>query len=303
MIVAVAATAEVAIPTLQWLQGSEHNLLRVITTPDSNSGRGKVLTPSPVAEWAHSQGVELIKPNTDEQMHLAFQGADVVIAIAYGRILKKEVLEIPAYGFLNLHFSLLPAYRGAAPVQRAILHGEAVTGITIFQIDEHLDTGPIFLQKSYQIPKSANSDQVLSELAAMGPSAFEEVFRMIADTIPATAQKNDGQSYASKISKDEAHINWSQESVKVLNSIRAYTSSPGAWTSFRGSSIKVTSADVVDFPEVLPPGQLRVFEKKLVIGTKDVPIEILKVIPSGKQEMSAKDWINGARLIAGDVFE
>jgi methionyl-tRNA formyltransferase len=303
VIVAVAATAKVAIPTLQWLQGSEHTLLRVITTPDSNSGRGKVLTPSPVADWAKSHGVELIKPNTDEQMQQAFQGADVVIAIAYGRILKKEVLEIPLHGFLNLHFSLLPAYRGAAPVQRAILHGETVSGITIFQIDESLDTGAIFLQESYQIPTTANSDQVLDELSVMGPAAFEKVLRMISDSVPATAQNSHGESYASKISKDEAHIDWNQESVKILNSIRAYTSSPGAWTSFRGSSMKVTSAEVSEFPEVLLPGELRISEKKLFIGTKDVPMQILKVVASGKQEMSAKDWINGARLNAGDVFE
>ena len=120
MIVAVAATAHVAIPTLQWLLDSPHTLLKVITTPDSKSGRGKVLSPSPVAQWAQTHGIALFKPDTDEQMQEAFTGAELVIAIAYGRILKKSILHIPKHGFLNLHFSLLPAYRGAAPVQRAI---------------------------------------------------------------------------------------------------------------------------------------------------------------------------------------
>ena len=135
MIVAVAATAEVAIPTLEWLLKSKHQLLRVITTPDSKAGRGKVLTPSPVAMWADENNLDISKPDTHEEMKIAFQGVDVVVAIAYGRILTKDVLNIPKHGFLNLHFSLLPAYRGAAPVQRSILSGDLVTGISIFKID------------------------------------------------------------------------------------------------------------------------------------------------------------------------
>ena len=296
MIVAVAATAHVAIPTLQWLLDSPHTLLKVITTPDSKTGRGKVLTPSPVAQWAQTHGIALFKPDTEEQMQEAFTGADLVIAIAYGRILKKSILQIPIHGFLNLHFSLLPAYRGAAPVQRAIGNGETITGISIFAIDENLDTGPIYSQKRYEIPKAASSDQVLDDLSHLGATAFEE-------SVAPTIQSSVGVSNAPKITKEEARINWSQESVKILDLIRAYTSSPGAWTIFRGSSIKITSANFSELTEAFSPGALHLYQKRVLIGTKDLPIEILRVIPSGKQEMSVKDWINGARINEGEVFE
>ena len=187
MIVAVAATADVAIPTLEWLVKSEYQLLRVITTPDSKAGRGKVLTPSPVAMWADANKLEISKPDTHEEMKNAFQGVDVVVAIAYGRILTKDVLNIPKHGFLNLHFSLLPAYRGAAPVQRSILSGDVVTGISIFKIDENLDTGPIYLQNEFKIPENSTSDEVLSELAHLGASTFDEVFEMIEQGIDPTS--------------------------------------------------------------------------------------------------------------------
>jgi methionyl-tRNA formyltransferase len=303
VIVAVAATAHVAIPTLQWLLGSPHTLLRVITTPDSKSGRGKVLTPSPVAQWAQTHGVSLFKPDTDEQMREAFTGADLVIAIAYGRILKKSILDIPARGFLNLHFSLLPAYRGAAPVQRAIGNGETITGISIFAIDENLDTGPIYLQRRYEIPMAASSDQVLEDLSKLGATAFEEVFKMIEESVVPTIQNSLGASNAPKISKEEARINWNQESAKILNSVRAYTSSPGAWTLFRGSSMKITSANFSELTEAMSPGALHLYQKRVFVGTKDLPIEILRIIPSGKQEMSVTDWTNGARINEGEVFE
>ena len=128
MRVVVAATAHVAIPTLEWLRRSEHELVRIVTTPDSKSGRGKVLTESRVAEWANENSIPIFKPNTVDEMKAAFEDCDIVIAIAYGKILTAQILDLPRYGFINLHFSLLPAYRGAAPVQRALLKGESVTG-------------------------------------------------------------------------------------------------------------------------------------------------------------------------------
>ena len=184
MIVAVAATADVAIPTLEWLTKSKHQLLRVITTPDSKTGRGKVMTPSPVSAWANARNLEVVKPDSAEEMMNAFKGADIVLAIAYGRILTNEVLNISKHGFLNLHFSLLPAYRGAAPVQRSILNGDVTTGISIFKIDENLDTGPIYIQKEFKIPENYTSQEVLFDLSNLGASSFEAVFEMIEQHIP-----------------------------------------------------------------------------------------------------------------------
>lgn len=303
MIVAVAATADVAIPTLEWLVKSEYQLLRVITTPDSKAGRGKVLTPSPVAMWADTNKLEISKPYTQEEMKNAFQGVDVVVAIAYGRILTKDVLNIPKHGFLNLHFSLLPAYRGAAPVQRSILTGDVVTGISIFKIDENLDTGPIYLQNEFKIPENSTSDEVLSELAYLGASAFGAVFEMIEQGVAPSAQSATGVSFAPKISKDEAKIDWHLPAEKIINAVRAFTSNPGAWTSHRGSLLKITEIGQHGGEQKLEPGVLCAAGKRLFIGTASASVEIMKIIPAGKKEMPASDWINGARLTDGEVFE
>jgi methionyl-tRNA formyltransferase len=150
---------------------------------------------------------------------------------------------------------------------------------------------------------AASSDQVLEDLSKLGATAFEEVFKMIEESVVPTIQSSLGASNAPKISKEEARINWDQESAKILNSVRAYTSSPGAWTLFRGSSMKITSANFSELTEAKSPGALHLYQKRVFVGTKDLPIEILRIIPSGKQEMSVTDWINGARINEGEVFE
>jgi len=303
VIVAVAATAEVAIPTLDWLLNSKHQLIRVITTPDSKAGRGKVLTPSPVAMWADTNNLEFLKPDSGEEMKFAFQDVDIVLAIAYGRILSSEILNIPKYGFLNLHFSLLPAYRGAAPVQRSILNGEVTTGVTIFQIDENLDTGPIYLQKEYKIPKNSTSEQVLLDLSNLGASSFDAVLEMITQGVAPTSQSTTGVSFAPKITKEEAKIDWRLPAKKITEAIRAFTPNPGAWTSHKGASLKITCA-IEEVAELkLDPGKLTVVGNRLLIGTATNSVEVIRIIPAGKKEMNASDWINGARLSEGEIFE
>jgi len=303
VIVAVAATAEVAIPTLDWLLNSKHQLIRVITTPDSKAGRGKVLTPSPVAMWADTNNLEVLKPDSGEEMKFAFQDVDIVLAIAYGRILSSEILNIPKYGFLNLHFSLLPAYRGAAPVQRSILNGDVTTGLTIFQIDENLDTGPIYLQKEFKIPENSTSDEVLLDLANLGASSFDAVLEMITQGVAPTAQSTTGVSFAPKITKEEAKIDWRLPAKKITEAIRAFTPNPGAWTSHKGASLKITCA-IEEVAELkLDPGKLSVVGNRLLIGTATNSVEVIRIIPAGKKEMNASDWINGARLSEGEIFE
>ena len=303
MIVAVAATAEVAIPTLDWLLNSKHQLIRVITTPDSKAGRGKVLTPSPVAMWADTNNLEVLKPDSGEEMKFAFQDVDIVLAIAYGRILSSEILNIPKYGFLNLHFSLLPAYRGAAPVQRSILNGDVTTGLTIFQIDENLDTGPIYLQKEFKIPENSTSEQVLLDLSNLGASSFDAVLEMITQGVAPTSQSTTGVSFAPKITKEEAKIDWRLPAKKITEAIRAFTPNPGAWTSHKGASLKITCA-IEEVAELkLDPGKLSVVGNRLLIGTATNSVEVIRIIPAGKKEMNASDWINGARLSEGEIFE
>jgi len=301
--VVVAATAEVAIPTLDWLKKSQHDLVGVVTTPDSRSGRGKSLTPSPVAEWATANSLHLTKPETDSQMIESFQSADIVIAIAYGKIIPRSVLKVPRYGFLNLHFSLLPAYRGAAPVQRALQNGESVTGISIFQIDENLDTGPVFYQETYNIASSDNSAAVLKDLSHMGALAFDHILNGIIEGAIPTAQSVQGVSLAPKISKEEARINWCSEAFKVINHIRAFTPVPGAWTTFRDSTIKISDVSKNSSGIELHAGAISIIDRKLFVGTSDFPLEVITLTPAGKSEMLASDWINGARILPGDVFE
>ncbi|MCX6445282.1 MAG: methionyl-tRNA formyltransferase [Actinobacteria bacterium] len=303
MIVAVAATADVAIPTLDWLLTSKHQLLRVVTTPDSKAGRGKVITPSPVAMWAEANGLEILKPDTSEEMISAFQGVEIVLAIAYGRILSNEILKVPRHGFLNLHFSLLPAYRGAAPVQRSILHGDVTTGISIFQIDENLDTGPIYVQKEFRIPENSTSDEVLRDLSNLGASSFDAVLEMINQGVAPTAQSTTGVSFAPKITKEEAKIDWHLPAKKITDAIRAFTPNPGAWTSHRGLSLKITDAREEVTEESFEPGTLHVEGKKIFVGTATNSVEMMRVIPAGKKEMKASEWINGARLSEGEIFE
>lgn len=303
MRVVVAATAEVAIPTLEWLKESEHDLIRVITTPDSRVGRGKILAESPIAQWADKNRIPIEKPITSAEIATAFENADVVIAIAYGKILSTEVLSIPTYGCLNLHFSLLPAYRGAAPVQRALLNGESVSGISIFRIDENLDTGPIYVQKKYEIKAGANSEKVLRDLSYLGAESFFHVLNDIENGIQPIVQESFGISLAPKISKEEARIIWNKPSTSLTNLVRAFTPNPGAWTTYKDSVIKIIEIGSSSTLEKLAPGNIHVVDKKLFVGTADEPIEISKLVPAGKKEMLSADWLNGARIAPGDFFE
>jgi methionyl-tRNA formyltransferase len=301
--VVVAATADVAIPTLEWLLSSEHQLIHVVTTPDSKSGRGHSLTESPVAKWAQKKSLKVLKPSTQAETIAAFQDCDVALAVAYGKILNEVTLSTPKYGFLNLHFSLLPAYRGAAPVQRALLNGETTTGISIFKIDANLDTGPIYHQQVYEVPAMANSGKVLEDLSRIGALSFHDVLIDISSGKPPKPQNEYGISFAPKVTKDEAYIPWSNTSHQILNLIRAFNPAPVAWSRFRGETIRILEAAARTSSYVLTPRSLCAVEKRIFVGTGDSSIEILKLIPAGKKEMLVSDWLNGARLTPGEKFE
>ena len=303
MRVVVAATAEVAIPTLEWLKNSDHDLLRVVTTPDSRVGRGKLLAESAISRWADLNSIAKLKPNTKEEMHRAFENADLVIAIAYGRILTEDVLSIPKFGFVNLHFSLLPSYRGAAPVQRAIQNGETTSGITIFKIDANLDTGPIYFQEKYEISPNATTLDVLKDLSEIGAKAFPRVLADIEKGIPPVPQSIDSISLAPKISKEEARINWNTSARIISNSVRAFSPTPGSWTTYQGVNLKIGEVGSTSSSISLTPGEIHIEGKRLFVGTFDIPIELLRVTPAGKKEMATADWLNGARITNGDLFE
>jgi methionyl-tRNA formyltransferase len=207
---------------------------------------------------------------------------------------------LPKRGFLNLHFSLLPAYRGAAPAQRALHRGETVTGVTVFQLDKGMDTGPIFTQESIDIDPSWRSLELLEHLANLGPEVVKRSFEMIQSGQDPHAQVGVA-STAPKMSKAEAKIDFNQDATQISNAIRAFTYEPGAWTIWKGEPFKVCAVEVS--AEVIgKPGEISVFEKSVFVSTGSNALRLLRVIPAGKKEMDAIDWARGAHLIGGEVF-
>jgi methionyl-tRNA formyltransferase len=301
MQICVAATPNVALPTLDYLKDSKHNLASIITQPDKPAGRGQSSQETPVSVWSRENGVPCIKPaNLSETLH-TLENIELLITIGYGVILPLEVISKPIYGSINLHFSLLPRWRGAAPVQRAIEAGDSLSGVTVFALDEGMDTGPVFVQKRFALDGDITSDELLSELSELGVEALAETLDMIELGVKPIPQSNDGATRAHKISKDEVQIDWHQSAEVISRKIRSLTSNPGSRTHFREKSIKVFAPTYTDIS--LPPGELRVEGNSLLVGTSTFALRIEQVQPSGKPKMATAAWINGIRLNSGEKFE
>ena len=302
MRIGVAATPHVAIPTLDWLLTTSHELALIITQPDRPAGRGRELAQSPVSEWAKIHEIACIKPLSSADLKGVVDDLDLVLTVGYGVLLPEEILTLPRFGFINLHFSLLPAYRGAAPVQRALENGDRLTGVTVFQLDKGMDTGPVFSQLSAHIESSWRSLELLDHLAHMGPEALEQSFNKIAQGIEPESQAG-AASTAPKISKDQAKIDWLNSAEVVVNKIRAFYPAPCAWSLWKGSPVKITQAITADIDLELTPGQIYFHDNKLFVGAgQSAVIELKSIIPSGKNEMSAADWARGAHLGGGENF-
>ena len=300
MRIGVAATPAVAVPTLNWLLRSDHEIALIITQPDRPAGRGRMLQQTVVGEWASNHNIALLKPEHPDELIGKIEDLDLVLTIGYGVLLPESILALPKQGFLNLHFSLLPSYRGAAPAQRALLNGETITGVTVFQLDKGMDTGPIFAPESITIDPSWRSFELLHHLANLGPAGVEQSVAMIQSGKPPRDQ--DGiSSVAAKINKTEARIDFSDDVEEIINAVRAFTYEPGAWTMWKGEPFKISA--VARFDSVLgAPGEIKVIDKSVVVSTGSASIELLRVIPAGKKEMDAIDWVRGARLSGGEIF-
>jgi methionyl-tRNA formyltransferase len=298
--IGVAATPDVAIPTLNWLLQSDHEIALIITQPDRPAGRGQILQQTAVAEWAHNHQIPVVKPESSQELVGKVEDFDLVLTIGYGVLLPDSILSLPKKGFLNLHFSLLPAYRGAAPAQRALHNGEVVTGVTVFQLDKGMDTGPIFAQESIAIDPSWRSLELLNELANLGPDVVKRAFEMIESGKSSSVQVGNSTN-APKISKAEAKIDFTQDSTLIANAIRAFTYEPGAWTLWKGESFKICATGVSNTTSGVP-GRILIMDKSVFVSTGSGAIELLRVIPAGKKEMDAIDWARGARLTGGEIF-
>jgi methionyl-tRNA formyltransferase len=291
-------TPDVAVPSLDALADSRHELLAVVTRPDAPRGRGKKLTASQVAQRAVDLGIEVLKPQRprDEEFVIRLNelAPDCCPVVAYGALLPQRVLDIPRHGWINLHFSLLPAWRGAAPVQHAILAGDQLTGATTFQIVLELDAGPIFATVREPIRPNDTAGDLLHRLSLSGARILVDTLDGIEDgTLTPTPQpETDAQvSYASKINVEDAHIDWTQPGEVVDRLIRACTPAPGAWTTIRDERFKINSARLSDF--VLPPGRLEISKRSVRVGTATRALELDEVQAQGKKPMAAADWARG----------
>lgn len=300
-----AGTPASAVPVLETLVQSHHEVVGVFTRRDAIQGRGRKLVSSPVAQTAQKYAIPMYKPPTlrKKEYYPPFSElkADVIVVVAYGLIIPEELLKITPYGWVNLHYSLLPKWRGAAPIQRAILAGEKETGISTFEIEAGLDTGPIYRQEKLLIPSLSSSDEMLEIATTAGCEVILKTLEDIESGVKPTPQPKVDESFpnliAPMLNKAEGQIDWSLEAEKVINHIRGYTSNPGAWSILSGigrvvvSAIKPTSQ-----AQPLPPGVIRIGKKQVEVGTGSIPVILETVVPAGKKPMCAADWGRGIRV-------
>ncbi|MFI2711677.1 methionyl-tRNA formyltransferase [Micromonospora sp. NPDC018662] len=302
-----AGTPAVAVPALDAIAASGHELLAVVTRPDAPAGRGRGLHRSPVGAWADAHGVEVLTPARPREPEfldrLRALAPDCVPVVAYGALVPPVALEIPRHGWINLHFSLLPAWRGAAPVQHAVLHGDELTGASVFQLEAGLDTGPVFGTVTDEVRPADTSGDLLERLAHSGSGLLVAVLDAIgAGTARAEPQPADGVSLAPKLTVEDARIRWTEPAFAVDRRVRACTPAPGPWTTFRDDRVKLGPVTPLANGPELKPGELLVEKSQVLVGTATGPVRLGEVRAAGKKAMSAGDWARGARVAAGEVF-
>lgn len=307
MRVVFAGTPKVAVPALDAIAESSHELVGVVTRPDAPAGRGRRLVASPVAQRAEELGVPVLKPGhpkePDFQARLAELAPDCCPVVAYGALLPQSALDIPVHGWVNLHFSLLPAWRGAAPVQHAIWAGDEITGATTFRIVRELDAGPTFGLVTEKVRPTDTAGDLLTRLAHSGAGLLVATLDGIADgSLEAREQPDDGVSFAPKILVEDAEVDWTEPAVAVDRRIRACTPGPGAWSTYAGERIKIAPVALTEGRERLEPGVLEVTKNAVFVGTATDPVRLGEVKAFGKKQMQAADWARGVRVASGERF-
>ncbi|OZC81936.1 methionyl-tRNA formyltransferase [Rhodococcus sp. 06-412-2C] len=300
MRVVFAGTPDPAVPSLRRLLESErHEVIAVVTRPDAASGRGRKTVRSPVGLLADEHGIPVFTPakpsDPDFVSRLIDLAPDVCPVVAYGALLPRPVLDIPRFGWINLHFSLLPAWRGAAPVQAAIAAGDEITGASTFLLDAGMDTGPVLGVVTERIRSTDTTGDLLTRLASSGAELLNATLDAIEDgTAGAHPQPDDGVSYASKVTVDAARIDWNRSAAYIDRHIRSVTPAPGAWTTIGELRVKIAPVQLV--PDTLPPGAIEVRKSGVHIGTGTTALVLGDIQPQGKKVMKALDWARGARL-------
>jgi methionyl-tRNA formyltransferase len=301
-----AGTPEVAVPALDaLLENGRHEVAAVVTRPDAPAGRGRRMVASPVAQRAADAGVEVLKPRRpgeeDFLARLREIAPDCCPVVAYGALLPRTALDVPARGWVNLHFSLLPAWRGAAPVQHAVLAGDEVTGASTFLIEEGLDSGPVYGVVTEDVRATDTSGDLLTRLAFAGAGLLSATMDGIEDgTLHAEPQPVDGVSLAPKISVEDARLDWTAPALRVDRVVRGCSPAPGAWTLFRGERLKVRTLAPAPGHDALEPGAVAAAKNSVHVGTGSHPVELQWVQPQGKKPMRAADWARGVRIETGE---
>ena len=309
MKVLFAGTPEVAVPSLEALLASDHDVVGVLTRADARAGRGRRARPSPVRQVAEAAGLPVLAPErlgdpgVDEE--IAGLGADGCAVVAYGALVPPTLLRMPRHGWVNLHFSLLPAWRGAAPVQHALLAGDDVTGAVTFLLDEGLDTGPVLGRLTETVRPTDTGGDLLRRLAVAGAELLVATFDGLeAGTLVAQPQPADGVSLAPKLEVEDARVDWSRPAYVVDRLVRAMTPAPGAWTTWRGERLKLQPVQVVAGPDgpALDPGEIHADKREVLVGTGSGPVRLGVVQPHGRKAMPAADWARGVRPEEGETL-
>jgi methionyl-tRNA formyltransferase len=313
-----AGTPEAAVPSLEAIAASRHEILAVLTRPDARAGRGRHARRSPVARWADDHQVPVLSPHSLSEppalQAIRELASDCAPVVAYGALIRKDALEVPKHGWVNLHFSVLPAWRGAAPVQRALIAGEQVTGATTFRLDAGLDTGPVYGVLTETVRPDDTAGALLQRLSVAGAQLLVATLDGIEDgTLEARPQAADGVSLAAKVTVADARIDWHAPATAIDRLIRACTPEPGAWTTWRGERLGLgpvraaQRGDAVDSAgpggAALAPGELDVGKRAVHVGTAGAALLLDQVQPPGRRPMPAADWARGARLEPGERLQ
>ncbi len=293
-----AGTPDVAVPSLGVLAAEGHEIVGVVTRPDAPQGRSRTLTPSPVAAAAEHQGLRVIRAarlDAEATAEISALEPELGVIVAYGGLVREPLLSTPTHGWINLHFSLLPRWRGAAPVQHALIAGDDVTGASVFQLVAELDAGDVFAERRYRVPADATAGDVLVDLAGLGAELLRDVVAGIESGRMTPAPQVGGPTFAPKLTLDDGRIRWEESARQVLGRIHGTTPEPGAFTTVNGQRLKVLAARPHEAHIGLRPGEIAASGRDILIGTGTDAILIDRVQPAGRQAMAAGDWWRGLR--------
>ncbi len=306
MRVLFAGTPAVAVPSLDALVQAGFDVVAVLTRPDAPVGRKRVLTPSPVAARAAELGIEVIhaaRVNAAVTEKIAAAAPDVAAIVAYGGLIPRAALDIPRHGWINLHFSLLPAWRGAAPVQRAVMAGDDITGAVTFLLEEGLDTGPVFGTLTESVRPDDTAGLLLGRLAHSGAILLAQTLSAVAAGKAVPQPQQGDVSLAPKLTLDDGRIDWQQPALAIGRRARGVTPEPGAWTTLDGQRVKLEPVRLRPDVSDLTPGAVAQNGNGILVGTGSHAVELTRIQPSGKKMMAAADWARGMASLESVVFE